>query len=926
VAREDRGDKRLVAYVITETGSSLAEEQLSRELRRTITQQLPDYMTPSAFVILDSMPLTPNGKVDRNALPAPDYTPQADYIAPTSPIETLLCAIWREVLGLEQVSVGANFFTVGGDSIKAMQVASRAQRAGLALTTRQLFTHQTIAELALQVTAKAGADAPQEDSAGTQTLLPIQQHFLATQPMGAHHFNQAVRVPLPAGVTEEALRHALAAIVARHDVLRLAFQQQTSHWRASYLSLAPAAIADTIHRLNLPPMTAEDARRRLIAEKANPLQASFDLAQPPLSRWLWIYDEATAASELIWIMHHLIVDGVSWRILLQDLQQALEQYAASATITLQPKTSSYQAWAEQLEAYSETSACRQTASYWRQTLSLPAPDLPAQPLSSTDSPDYQRTAYHSLQLSETLTQQLLQQSNACYHTQINDLLLTALLLAVTDWTGGDSLRVDLEGHGREALFEDTNLSETVGWFTSVFPVHLRKATSASADSTDSAEIGEHIKAVKEQLRQIPNKGIDYGVLQRFQADALPEHRPSAVVFNYLGQFDQANALQLSITDTGESVGPQMQREHLLGFNCLVTSGQWRLTLDYHSGQFAAEQIAQLADRYRFYLTEIIRHCAHSAGSHTPSDFPLVKLSQRQLDRLQQDYPALEDLYPSTPMQQGMLFHSELNGDIGVYMTRLGIMLRRLDPLLFQQCWRSLIARHAILRTAFTSIDGQEPLQLVQSQAEAPWRRLDWRPLSEREQQANLQALLEEAPHYDLLRAPLMDFTLAQTGDSDYWFIWRHHHALLDGWCLPILFKELLTLYQLGENQQSLSLPAVMPYREYIAWLQRQSPAQAEDYWRAYLAGFNAPTALPGARSSIATEDAQPQQEAGLTLSATLTTQLQHLAQSQQVTLNSVVQAAWGLLLSRYSGEQDVVFGGTRSGRPEALPGAEQMMG
>ncbi|WP_241566832.1 non-ribosomal peptide synthetase [Hahella sp. KA22] len=923
VAREDRDDKRLVAYVVTAADKTTSNAfVLIEDLRQTIKQQLPDYMTPSAFVTLDSFPLTPNGKVDRNALPAPDYTPQVDYIAPTSPIETQLGAIWREVLGLDQVSVDANFFTVGGDSIKAMQVASRAQRAGLALTTRQQFTHQTIAELALQVTAKVEADAPQKDSEGAQTLLPIQQHFLATQPIGAQHFNQAVRVSLPAGVTEESLHQALAAIVARHDVLRLAFQQQAPHWRASYRSIAPEAIAKTIQRLSLPPM-AEDARRRQIIEKANPLQASFDLAQPPLIRWLWVYDEATAASELIWIMHHLIVDGVSWRILLQDLQQALEQYAASATITLAPKTSSYQAWAEQLEAYSETSACQQTASYWRQTLSQPAPDLPARPLSSTDSLDYQQTAYHSLQLSETLTQQLLQQSNACYHTQINDLLLTALLLAVTDWTGGDSLRVDLEGHGRETLFEEINLSETVGWFTSVFPVHLRKATNASADS---AELGEHIKAVKEQLRQIPNKGIDYGVLQRFQSDALPEHQPSAVVFNYLGQFDQTNALQLSMADTGESAGPRLQREHLLGFNCLVASGQWRLTLDYHSGQFAAEQIAQLADRYRFYLTEIIRHCAHSAGSHTPSDFPLVKLSQRQLDRLQQDYPTLEDLYPSTPMQQGMLFHTELSGDTGVYMTRLGIMLRQLDPLLFQQCWRSLIARHAILRTAFASVEGQEPLQLVQSQAEAPWRRLDWRPLSETEQQATLQALLEETPHYDLRRAPLMDFTLAQTGDSDYWFVWRHHHALLDGWCLPILFKELLTLYQHGANQQSLPLPAVAPFREYIAWLQQQSSTQAEDYWRAYLAGFNAPTALPGARPSIATADAQPQQEAGLTLSATLTTQLQQLAQSQQVTLNSVVQAAWGLLLSRYSGEQDVVFGGTRSGRPEALPGAEFMVG
>ncbi|MGI0116123.1 amino acid adenylation domain-containing protein [Zooshikella sp. RANM57] len=923
VAREDQlGDKRLVAYIVA-TDDEQTESALRSELKHTLKQQLPDYMVPSVWVVLDKLPLTPNGKIDRKALPEPDYTPQADYVVPTSMIESQLCEIWQAVLGIARVSTQANFFTVGGDSIKAIQVASRAQRAGLALTTRQLFTYQTIAELALHVTTVIDTKIPQVAVDGEQTLLPIQQHFLTTQLTDAHHFNQALSIQLPPNTTQTALQHALLAIVARHDVLRLAFEQHASVWQANYHTLDLQVITDTLHCLSVTSMT-DDANRRRIRDHANQLQASFDLSQPPLSRWLWIVDEATANSELIWIMHHLIVDGVSWRVLVQDLQHAIEQFNGTASVKLAPKTSSYQRWARYLKTYSESPACQQTVGYWQQVVSQPFESLPAMPLMSTDSFNQQRTARHVLPLNETLTQQLLQQANGCYHTQINDLLLTALLLAVTEWSGGDSLRVDLEGHGREALCDDINLSETVGWFTSVYPVYLHKATTVAG----TGHIGEHIKVVKEQLRQIPNKGIDYGILQRFQPGTLADHRPSEIVFNYLGQFNQTMSegdIQLLGTTTGDSVGGQLQREHVLGFNCLVIEGQWQLALDYHQGQFSAAHITQLADKYHRYLTAIIQHCISATGGYTPSDFPLVQLTQPELDQLQQVYPTLEDLYPSTPMQQGMLFHSELNSDTGVYMTQLGVQLHQLDSQRFEQCWQQLIARHAVLRTAFVPVEGQT-LQLVQTQAHASWQTLDWQHLNEAEQQSHVQALLKVVHKVDPQQAPLMDFTLAQTGPADYWFIWRHHHALLDGWCLPILFKELFTLYQQGSHPQSDSLSPIAPYRAYIAWLQQQSSEHAAAYWRHYLAGFTTPTVLPLAHLLPTTAEEQAQQETGLTLSTTLTEQLQQLAQSQQVTLNSVVQAAWGLLLSRYSGEQDVVFGSTRSGRPDELPDVEHMVG
>ncbi|NYZ70062.1 non-ribosomal peptide synthetase, partial [Endozoicomonas sp. SM1973] len=445
----------------------------------------------------------------------------------------------------------------------------------------------------------------------------------------------------------------------------------------------------------------------------------------------------------------------------------LSQLAADQPVVLAPKTSSYQRWADALANYRQLPTVQAERAYWQQVVSEPVNELPVTP--GIEDQRYQHTETLTVSLDSEMTRALLQEANQCYHTQINDLLLTALLQVVRDWVGGDGIRLDLEGHGREALFDDIDLHSTVGWFTTLFPVHLRQT---------AGDMGEQIKRVKEQLRTIPHNGIGYGLLADEQAD-----QPSAeILFNYLGQFDQTTTqtegLAWSFDNVGECVSDQLSRRYVLSINSEVSQGQLQVVFDYHQQQLTSSTVQQLATAYRQALEAIIGHCLQARGGYTASDFPLATLSQAQLDSLMVQYPTMVELFASTPMQQGMIFHSQLAAASGVYMTQLQMRLSQLDPERFKRSWQQLASHHPVFRTAFISQPEGDVLQLVQAAVTLPWTTHDWQHLSDAAQQQTLADLLveERATPFDFAQPPLMRLVLIQLSADQYQFIWTHHHA------------------------------------------------------------------------------------------------------------------------------------------------------
>ncbi|MBV8858951.1 MAG: amino acid adenylation domain-containing protein [Acidobacteria bacterium] len=925
LAREDApGMKRLVAYFVAEPQSA----PTLAELRAHLKELLPEYMIPTAFVTLERMPLSPNGKVDRKALPAPDkskLTAGTEFVAPRGANEETLAAIWAQVLRLERVGARDNFFELGGDSILSIQVVTKAQQAGIRLTPKMIFEHQTVAELAAAAgSAAPAAEAEQGSVTGSLPLTPIQRRFFEQEPLDPHHYNQAVLLNVGEPLDAAHVARAVGLLVEHHDALRLRFTHGDGGWRQEVAGVEGAAPFTHVDLSGLP---APD-RRAAVERAAAVAQTELCLAAGPLLRVVYFTFGAGEPARLLVVIHHLAVDGVSWRVLLEDLGNLCAQLSRGESPALPAKTTSFKRWAELLAEYAQTSEARGDEDYWLGLARGEAGRLPVDNPSGANTAANVRAA--TARLDAETTSALLQQAPKAYRTQVNDLLLAALAEALREWAGAERVLVDVEGHGREELFEGADTSRTVGWFTSLFPVALE----ATGDE------GATLKRVKEQLRAAPRRGLTYGLLKYLSSDAETAARlrglPAAeIMFNYHGRLDRAleedSLFAPAAESTGASQSPRQRRMHLIEIDGGVLDGRLTLNFQYSEEQYRPETVQRLAEAFGAALRRVVAHClSEGAGGYTPSDFPLARLEQRDLDRVLGNAHGVEDLYPLSPMQQGMLFHSLYAPESGFYVYQLSCTLRgRLNVAAFERAWQQVVERHPALRSSFVWESLAEPLQLVRRHVAVQVEELDWSALRDGEREERLSSFLEEDRRrgFDLSQAPLMRLVLARAGEETYHFVWTHHHLLLDGWSLSLLWGEVFAAYEALARGVAPAFAPARPFRDYVAWLRRQDASRPEEFWRASLKGFNAPTPLAVDRPAPEAPAAgSPTGQQQARLSSEATARLQAFARSHHLTLNTLLQGAWALLLSRYSGERDVVFGATVSGRPPELDGVEEMIG
>ncbi|MEH1775235.1 amino acid adenylation domain-containing protein [Nostoc sp.] len=627
VVRSDLvNSQRLIAYVvpISEQMPTIAE------LRGFLEIKLPKYMVPAAFVMLETLPLTPNGKVDRNALPAPDTArPELDkeLVAPRNFVEAKLAEIWAGVLGVDKVGIFDNFFELGGDSILAIVVITRANKAGLQLTTKQLFQHQTVADLATVAVTKKVYQAEQGLITGLTSFTPIQYWFFEQNLLEPHHWNQAVLLEVKQILDLAVLEKSLQQLLLHHDALRLRFEQTESGWQQVIAS--PDVEVPLIH-LDFS-VLSESEQELAIEAAATKLQASLNISAGPLMQ-VALFNLGQRSSRLLILIHHLAVDGVSWRILLEDLETAYQLMNQGKKVQLSAKTTSFKYWSECLQEYAQSATLQQQWDYWlRESWQKIAP----LPVDFSDGDNTVASAQNiSIFLTGEQTQVLLKEVPKAYNTQINDVLLTALVQAFSQWTGSNSLLLALEGHGREEIFDNVDLSRTVGWFTSIFPVLL--------DFGKISHPVEALKLIKEQLRSIPNKGMGYGVLRYLSKDtarveslrSLPQ---AEVVFNYLGQFDQtfsdSSIFKISQGSQGQTRSLWNRETYMLNINALVVNNQLRVDWTYSEKIHRRSTIERLAQGFVEALQILMTHC-HSpeVGGYTPSDFPEADFNQQDLDR------------------------------------------------------------------------------------------------------------------------------------------------------------------------------------------------------------------------------------------------------------------------------------------------------
>jgi natural product biosynthesis luciferase-like monooxygenase protein/amino acid adenylation domain-containing protein/non-ribosomal peptide synthase protein (TIGR01720 family)/FkbM family methyltransferase len=891
------------------------------ELRQFLAAQLPSHMVPPVFVGLDVFPLTPNGKVDRAALISMSLEGPGErdrYASPRTPKERVLVEIWQRLLHIDYVGIHDNFFELGGDSILGILLIARAQEAGIRLTPRLLFQYQTIAELAGVATEGQSVHLEQGPVSGPVPLVPIQHWFFEQNLPAPHHWNHALFVQMRERLDPAPLARAVAQLVAHHDALRMRFERRTVGWSQLNAGLpvpVPFAVVDLAALPTAPRSFAQEGA-------ATQLQGSLDLGQGPLLSVAAFDLGPDEPCRLLLIAHHLVVDGISWRILLEDLETGYEQAKQGRAVALPQKTASFKSWAEALVQHAQSAAVREESAYWlaRPQSRFPLPvDLPER--INTEG----LSAIVSVGLEKDETRDLLQAGPPAYQLRIEDVLLTALVRSFATWTGRSSLLFDLEGHGREEAGIDLDVSRTVGWFARLHPVLLELPVSGDS--------GQALKAIKEQLRQIPGQGVRYGLLRYLGGDPETSQRlraqPGAQVsFNYLGQSDLGGQGSLDLEPVLESAGPwrhpAQPRCHLLDINCGIIDGVFTAGFKFSLGCFRKGTIERLAASFRKSLRELVRHCLQvEFGGYTPSDFPLVRLDQQALDGLRLD-SSIEDVYPLAPVQQALLFDSLQDPDSLAHRLQWTCILEGdLDPAAFEKAWGQVIDRHPTLRSAFLWEGLEEPLQKVSRGITAQIEHLDWRGLSPDLQREQGAMFLARPWDLALSRVPLMRLALIRLDERAYQFVWRHHHLILDGWSLPIVIEEVFRIYDGLRLGREASLAPARPYRDYIRWLRQQDSSRAESFWRRYLTGLNAPTPL-----SFGSVPAGNNGRADVlrVLPGDLSGALRSLVRQHRVTLNTVIQGAWALVLSHTSHLDDVVFGVVSSGRPPAVPGIDSMVG
>ena len=623
-AVEDSSSKILLAYYTTEENSA---ELLGQELRTFLAAQVPNYMLPAWFVPLEDLPLTANGKVDRKALPSLQELKQQRDAAPALPgndMEERVAAAWKTVLGLDEVDINENLFSLGGDSIKAIQIAAQLHNNGLCLETQTILHFPTVAQQAMEVKS-VERSIPQEPVTGTIPLTPIQSWFFSRpdwENSKPHHFNQAVLLRTTETLEHEAVCQAIQALQTHHDALRMRYilPADEAH-KVLQKNAAPEAYPLALERIDLrdhpePSVAVENA--------ADALQAGIDLVTGPLLRALHLL--LPEGDALLLAIHHLVVDTVSWQILLQDFTTSYTQLLAGQLVALPLKTDSFQCAAEKLQEYASGKALQEERGYWEELLASAPPPL-AKDQETAENTEAQ-SAVLTRSLDETETAQLLTVAHRAYHTRMDDLLLTGLAMALRDWQGRQSTLIELERHGREPLFQDLDVTRTVGWFTSTHPFLLTLPLDH--------DLGYCIKYAKEALRNIPKNGIGYGILRYLAKSRLDVPHPPQISFNYLGEISAAEPgrFQRDLEHTGRTVSPRAPRPYDLAVLCAVSEGQFHISLSYHKQQYLLPSVEQFMDRYLQSLRTVIAHCTGCQSTElTPSDLTYKDLSLEELEEL-----------------------------------------------------------------------------------------------------------------------------------------------------------------------------------------------------------------------------------------------------------------------------------------------------
>jgi len=837
------------------------------------------------------------------------------YVAPRNDTENILATVFEMILDIQQVGIDDSFFALGGDSIKAIRMVSKLREKDVFVTVPMVMQGKTIR--AISETATGQDITPTIDQqvvVGEVPLTFIQSYFFAQNLPRPHHFNQSMVLESAQRIDEGLLRQVLYALVVHHDMLR-AFYSSTDRQE-----IRPVE-SQSLYNLSSYEYQDDSQWHSAMEAVCNTLQTGFDLSTGPIMQ-VGLF-RTPSADMLFIVIHHLVVDGVSWRILIEDLNTGYRQAMEKEKIIFPPKTASFKGWSEAIERYRISYALKQEIPYWKRVQdALPAGRIPAM---LTKKEGFGNVG---VVLEEAQTRALLSSASVAYHTEVNDLLLCAFGRAVHHVTGQTTLSVDLEGHGREPIGENLPIDRTVGWFTSIYPVAFTEI---------GTDIRHDIRRVKETLRRVPNHGIGYGILQYIGEPALDRAIHPDISFNYLGELSEEHTAELFVVNNQAPQGQTVYQGNMFGspisVNGLVEDKRLLMDIRYDRTKYSDDMITQLGDAFTQELKTLISHCvANETPELTAADLGEVAWSDTEFEDVLQETQAkgweIERIYPLTPMQEGMLFHRIADPESTSYFIQSTFRLTSvLSQDLLKKALYQLGQKHEVLRTAILYKNLSESRQAILKGRDFEVSQVDISGYADIEEQLEIIKRLDIQRGFDLQEDSLLRVILVKISDGDYRLLWSIHHIIIDGWCLSIVMNDFMNIcntFYIGKEYVVDGQKTRIRYEDYVRNRLSSDKEAARMYWKNLLSGYSAEATI----CSLGNPEGGVEQEKTITyqFSKETTERIQNICSRYDVTINTAVEVAWGLVLQKYNDTDDVVFGKVVSGRNTGIAGAEEMVG
>ncbi|MEC0600840.1 amino acid adenylation domain-containing protein, partial [Bacillus spizizenii] len=833
--RSDENDnKYLCAYITAE------KNMLAVNVKDRLAKMLPSYMIPSFIIQVKQMPLTPNGKIDKKALAAIKKPVQSDVVreAPRSYVEEILVKVWSEVLGIEEIGISDNFYELGGDSIKSILIVSKLQKYNLTLEVKDLFENPQIKSLSIHVKHYVFR-TDQSPVKGRTKFSPIQKWFFENNFSEPNHFNQAFMFHVKDKINEKALVNTFEQIIYHHDALRMILKTENGEIKQEIRGIE--TVKD-IYTLDIYDLMADQNYEDTIEKIADQIQRGMNLEKGILIK-LGLF-RTTAGDYLLISVHHMVIDGLSWRILLEDIEKIYKAFLNNEKAVLPLKTTSYKDWTQKLEEFADSKELKKELRYWSSLEETSVAGIPRD-FEKCESV-FSDSDTITVSLTKQLTEKLQRKTNAAYNTQINDLLLCALGMTVKNWFSLDKILINLEGHGREDILKNVSIDRTVGWFTSLFPVVL--------DMSRSNDLSYCIQSTKEYLRKVPNKGIGYGILRYL---TKPSHNNECqfslkpdIGFNYLGELTQSDKtiFRHSELSSGTSISPSNKKLNAIEINGFIINGQLKVEFNYSTKEFKQDTIKKLTEGYIEQLIQIIQHCEKKCiPEKTPSDFGDKDLSIEDLHHILSSGKEIEKIHSLTPMQNGMLYHALLDPYSAAYFEQLTFSIEGpLNVKKLNAAFNLLIEKYEVLRTAFFHEGISQFKQAVLRKRNINIHFEDISKIEDQEKIAYVENVKQKDRNlrFNLTNDCLIRVTVIKTNNNEYKLLFSFHHIIMDGWCMSLLMNDITDIYKSLDRGEKIVLHQTEPYSKYLEWLDNQDQSAALDYWKEYLNEYKQEVDIP----------------------------------------------------------------------------------